>query len=525
MDNPRKDNRLRPIPVIFESFDGGMNDRDHPSQLKPNQFVYGKNIEIREAGLYKTRRGKNAVASSSGALPQGLYYYEPTEGAGKLMIVNEGKIWSWAGTGSSLTRVDSGVTLNNQTTHISFAVLNRRIYIHAGANDNVRSWDGTSATLTDEGNTNADAPRTSLAIVQAGRVIAADTDDATTADLVYYSDIDDGQTWARSTNQLNVPTNGTEPVTALATYRKEEHLAFTRNSAHYFDISGSSISGFSRTTLDPTIGTISPLSVVVIGEDAFFLSTDMQVRTIKRTVQDLAFGISSPVTFLVPNLMARINKQYAYKAAGVYFDNYYLLAVPVDGSTTNNAVVVFDMLHQQPTPSGSVPVCVGEWTNINCHQWAVTNFSGKQELYYLDAADGSLFKMFTIESDDGTAITDVVQTRAANWGAPRNDKTVRDGEITLEDTYGTISIDYAKDEQSFTSLISNLSIGTSNPSLPVQLPFTLGSGGVLLSIPLCFWRTGRSRNWSFQITHTDGVLNLKAATLAGFIENVRTRNL
>jgi hypothetical protein len=524
-DQPRKDNRLRPVQVVFDSFEGGMNDRDHPSDLKPNQYAYGRDIEIRESGLYKTRRGKNAKASSSGAQPQGIIYYEPLAGSGMLVIVNQGKIWRWSGSGTTLTRVDASVTLSNTSNRVRMVILNRRLYIFSGSGSNVRSWDGASATLTDEGNTNTDPPRGDIAIVAAGRIVAAGTGDNVNDDQNYYSDIDDGQTWSRSANILNSPTDGTEAITALATYRKEEHLSFTRNSSHYFDASGATVTAFSRTTLDPTIGTVSPLSVVVIGEDAFFLSSDAQVRTVKRTVQDIAYGVSLPVTALVPNLMARVNKTYMHKAAGIYFDNYYLLAVPLDDSHYNNGVIVFDMLHQQQLGGGSVPVCLGEWTNINCHQWVISNFSGKQELYYLDSLDGSLYQMFTIESDDGTAITSIVQTRSANWGEPRKDKTVRDGEVDLEDTYGTISISYAKDDQVFTSLISNLSVGSANPSLPIVLPFTLGSGGVLQYIPFGMWRTGRSRNWQLQITHTSGVVNMKAAALAACIENVRTRNL
>lgn len=524
-DNPRKDNRLKQIPTVFDSFSGGMNDRDHPSSLQPNQFVYAENIETRESGLYKTRRGSNTAIVSAGALPQGLFYFEPSAGNGFFVQVNEGKVWKSAAAVGPWSRVDASVTFSNTSVQVGFAVLNNVLYIHAGASDNVRSWDGSALVLTDEGNTNTDPPRSSLAIEQSGRICAGDTDVTATSDQIAFSDIDDGHTYNRTSNIQNVPTNGTEPLTALATYRKQEILAWTRSSTQYFDISGSTISNFTRTTLDPVIGTVSPLSVVVIGEDAFFLSTDRQVRTIKRTVQDLAYGVSLPVTTLVPNLMARINATYSYKAASIYFDNYYLLAVPIDNSTTNNAVIVFDMLHQQQISSGAVPVCVGVWKNIRAQQWAVTNFSGKQELYYLDSMDGTVHKMFTLESDDGTSIVDLVQTRAANWDTPRNDKTIHDGEIALEDTYGTISIDYAKDDQVFTSLISSLSIGTGNPTLPVSLPFTLGSGGVLFNIPLCFYRTGRSRNWSFQITHTNGVINMKAATLAGIIESVRTRNL
>ena len=519
MQYPNTSRALTPAPAVFQTFDGGMRDRDHPSQLLPNQYAYGKNIEIRESGLYKTRRGRTNRAGSPGSSPQGAVWYEPSAGSGMILQVNSGKVWQWSGSGSTWTRIDSGFTASNTSDPVNFAILNGRLYIFFGSTDNVRSWDGLSATLTDEGNTNTDPPRGLYPCVQEGRICASGTSSLT--DHVFFSDIYDGQAWDRSANNKRNPTDGSEATLANAAYRKTQILSMTRNSTHLWDVSGSSVSSFSRITLDPKVGCIAHRSLVVVGDDAFFLSGFNDVRTIKRTQQDQAFGVSLPISYLNPNLMARINSRYSSKAAGIYFDNYYLLAVPLDNAQYNSGVIVFDLLHQM---EGNVPVMVGEWTNMRPLQWVIAYFNSTPTLYYIDAVDGSLYSMLDSEFDDGEDIESEVHTRAADWQAPLNEKSIRDGAIQVLDTYGTIVISYAKDDQSFTSLLTK-AVGSSGSFLPITLPFTLSSGGVLTTIPLCFYKRGKSRNWQMKIAHSGGVINLKLVALNAWVEAIRTRSL
>lgn len=521
---PRSSSAVEPILEIQSSFDGGMRDRDHPSMLAKNQYALGYDIEVREAGLAKTRRGRTKKVDSPGANPQGSIYFEPTPNNGRIFQVNDGLFWEWLNSGGVYTRVGTTV-LTNTSSPVSFSILNGILYILSGTDDNCWSYDGT--TLTDEGNTNTDPPRGDLACSQAGRVCVSgvpSTPAITNArDYVFFSDIYDGHTYDRASNNKRTPTDGSEPVTAISTYRDEKILAFTRNSSHIYDITGATVSNFTRVTLDPKIGCIAPRSVVVVGEDAFFLSADRQLRTIKRTVFNVAYGVSIPVSYLVPNLMERINPLYASKCAGVYFDNYYLLSAPLDTAQKNSHVIVFDLLHQVETPAGLVPICVGAWRNIAANDWVITNFNGKQQLYYIDAVDGATRLMFDGDSDDGGTITVDLDLRAANWGTDRHDKTLHSGEIQLIDSFGTLTLSYAKDDNVFVTL-GSFSVGTgSTLNLPFDLPANLSPGGVLKYVPHSYYRRGRSRAWQIRISHTGGQINIKQFALGAWIEGATTR--
>lgn len=514
------------MPELQNSFEGGMRDRDHASLLAKNQFAYGKNIEIREAGLAKTRRGKTQKAVATGSVPQGAVYYEPTPGNGRIIEINTGIPWQWQGSGTAWSRIGT-LTFSNTTDPVSFSILDGVLYVFFLTGD-VFSWDGLTAEFTDELNTNTNPPIGNLSTVQAGRVcssgVATTTGSNNTRDYIFFSNIFDGHTWNRATNNVRAPTDGSEPVTAIATYRQEQILAFTRSSAHIFNVTGASVAAFTHETLDPHIGCAASRTLVVFGEDAFFISSDRQLRTIKRTIQDIAYGVSVPVSYLVPNLFLRINRSNVSKCAGVFFDNYYILAAPLDLNTTNSSAIAFDMLHQTQTPSGWVPACVGEWTNIAAAQWVVANFNGKQDLYYIDSNDGSLYLMFDTESDDGTTIPMEIQFRAPDWGDARNDKTIRDGEIQLIDSQGTVTVAYAKDDGTFITLVSFTVGSTSGPYLPIALPFSLaGSGKSLIHKFLTFYQRGRSRNWQLKITHDGGTINLKQVTLSAWIEAQMTR--
>lgn len=507
--------------ITLKSFSGGMRDRDHPSELLENQYSYGKNIILRTGGLYGRRMGRTKKTNSPGALPQGGTWYAPSPTQFFIIQVNGGKIYKWEGSSANFTEIDSSVQLVNTSKQVSFGILRNKLFIFSGTDDNVYSWDGSSPTLTDEGNANTDPPSAYLCTSQSGKLIAGRTDSAGTDNLIYPSSPNDGTVWDRTSNNRAIPSEGDEGIKALAMYRNSEVLVFTLNTFHTVDVSASAVTDWTRKTISTKIGSISPW-VVVLGDDAFFMSPDGHIRSARRTAFDVTYGVIQPVTEWNPNLVGRLKRTRLNKSRGVWYDNYLLVAGCFDNSDTNNGVIVFDMLHQIQTPTGTVPVCVGEWTNMNPCEWIVAHFNNRQQLYYIDSVDGSLYLMFDGEDDDGTAIQSEVQMRSLDFGTQRQDKTVLDGELQVFDTNGTINIYCSKDNGYFETL-KNESVGTAGAQLPFTLPVTLGSGGILDFIPFSFYGIGQSRFWQPKIIHSGGALSLKQITLRAKIHNPLSR--
>lgn len=534
---PKTDNTQLPVEEVQQSFGGGQRDGDHPSLLNPNEYSKGVNADIRKGGSAQTRdcwQSKTTV--SPGGSFQGEGSFVTAAGVEYIIQVNSGKFWSWDGSSTSWTRVGT-VQLNNVSLPVTMVELNNRIYVACGISDNGYSWNGTDAEFLDEGNTNTDMPRGSLIWMQADRLCVAGV--ALTAAItnaynyVFFSDINDGSTFDRTVNCRRVPTKNNEPITGGAAYRNSEILVFTRNTTHDFDITGTTIANFTRITIDTIVGCVAHKTIVVIGEDAYFLSADRHVRTIKRTVQDIALGVSVPITFLNDKVMGRIHEANVNLCAATFFNNYYLLAAPLDGdadegdtsvNTMNSHVIAFDNLLQRQGASGSIPACAGEWSNIAAGGWVITHFSGRTKLHFIDSVTGNAKNMFGYESDDGSYPVMTIRTRACSWGAPNYDKTIHSAEIQVLETFGTMEISYAKDNGVFTAFKSE-TISDGGSRLPIALPFVLTEGGILALIFLRLHRKGRSRYWQLKLSHSDGRVEIKQFTLRAFVEQITTRSL
>lgn len=510
--------------VTLKSFSGGQRDRDHPSFIGDNQFELGKNIDTSQGGLFDSRLGRTKKVNTPGSSPQGAIWFSTSESTNFFIEVNTGRIFKWEGSALDFTEIDPSVLLNNQTLPVQMYVLNGRLYIHAGNADNVRSWDGTSPTLTDEGNTNTDAPLTSLAWTQARKGFAAQTGTAGTDDFIYVSSVNDGQTWDRAAGNVRLPTEGNERVTAGAMFRRGQILAFTRNTSHVITVSDSSVSNWVRETVSPKIGSISPW-VSVVGADAYFMSPDGHIRTIKNTDFGESQAVDEPVTVFNPKLIARLNKTKLINTRGVWFNNILLVSCSIDNSAFNNVIIPFDMLHRIQTESGQViPACMGEWSNMYAGEFVVTYFNNRHQLYYMDSRDGALYLMFDGETDDGTPIVPEVRAKSLDFGTQRHDKTLLDGDIQVFDTFGTLTLSYQKDSTAgaYTTIKSE-SIGGVQAQLPFTLPVQLGSGGVTDFVPVSFYGAGQSRFWQPRITHTGGKISLKQLTIRAKVHNALSR--
>jgi hypothetical protein len=112
----------------------------------------------------------------------------------------------------------------------------------------------------------------------------------------------------------------------------------------------------------------------------------------------------------IQKTIERINKDYSDKAVSAYYDNRYYLAVPLDDSITNNAILVFNFLNAQ-------------WESVDTVQdirWEVTNF--------IVAGDGSARGIYAVNQKGGVhqldARTDDKDRLITAIGALQTDKII-----------------------------------------------------------------------------------------------------
>jgi len=97
-------------------------------------------------------------------------------------------------------------------------------------------------------------------------------------------------------------------------------------------------------------------------------------------------GQDVPLSSSIQGTISRINKDHADKAVSAYFDNRYYIAVPLDDSTTNNALLVYNFLNQQWESLDSINDSDWEYTHL------LTGGSGVQRGVYAINRNGGVHK-------------------------------------------------------------------------------------------------------------------------------------
>jgi len=94
-------------------------------------------------------------------------------------------------------------------------------------------------------------------------------------------------------------------------------------------------------------GCIAPRSFVQVGKDLWFLGHKRGVCSIVQTETNALQGVDVPVSRPIQPLIDRINWEHASNARAAAHDNRVYFAVPLDDSTTNNAILVYSTLTQK----------------------------------------------------------------------------------------------------------------------------------------------------------------------------------
>jgi hypothetical protein len=91
-------------------------------------------------------------------------------------------------------------------------------------------------------------------------------------------------------------------------------------------------------------GCLAPRTFVQVGRDLWFLGHRRGVCSITQTTTNALQGVDVPVSRDIQPIIDRINWEHAANAVAAVHDNRVCFAVPLDGATDNNAVLVFSTL-------------------------------------------------------------------------------------------------------------------------------------------------------------------------------------
>ena len=164
-------------------------------------------------------------------------------------------------------------------------------------------------------------------------------------DEVIASDILDTDTYDQIYAQYRFNAGTADFIVGLHSFAEDRLLVFNRNSIHIVENTTNLVAASTR-VLTNEVGCVARKSIVQVGNQVIFLSDNGIYGTQFMDEYNLR-GTETPLSEPINETIKRINKEAWDKAVAVYFDNRYYLAVPLDGSSENNAILIYNFLNSQ----------------------------------------------------------------------------------------------------------------------------------------------------------------------------------
>lgn len=458
---------------VVPEFAGGQVSHGPPSQLEVAQFAAAVNVDIDDRTA-TTRRGTERLGSApvvASSRIQGLGWYDTTSTEYIVAVCNRG-LWKYDGAWSAI----SSYQASDASTNVCFAQLVDVLYMADGTS-HLFSWNGS--LTTDLGTGGASQPPVgSIVVSHTNRLFLAGV--SAIPDALYASAILDGATWSTTLGpatvgpgQIRIGGGEGDPITGLASWDDFNLVVFKRNSIWVVRADPSqAMANWTVTKISGEIGCVSHRSIAQVGNDIWFLS-DSGVRSVGRTLATTQREISEAVSSPVQDVIRRINWTVASKAAATFWNNRYMISLPVDGGTEPSLVLVYNTLRQSWS---------GTWTGWSPLCWAASRANGELRLNF-GRADGNVWRWLDyvlaaneVEAtyqDSGTAVETSVTTR----GMIFNEAICRKSGVTcgfeFHASRATATAALKLDDNTETALASSFATGNGGLTLPFTLPQTL----------------------------------------------------
>jgi len=164
-------------------------------------------------------------------------------------------------------------------------------------------------------------------------------------DEVIASDVMDTDTYDQVFAQYRFNAGTSDFVVGLHSFAEDKLLVFNRNSIHIVT-NTTDLKGASTQVLTDEVGCVARKSIEQVGNQVIFLSDNGVYGTQFLDEYNLR-GTETPLSEPINETIGRINKNAQENAVAVYFDNRYYIAVPLDSSNNNNAILIYNFLNKQ----------------------------------------------------------------------------------------------------------------------------------------------------------------------------------
>jgi hypothetical protein len=209
-------------------------------------------------------------------------------------------------------------------------------------------------------------------------------------DAIFASDILDYTRYDAINDEFVVNSGTNEALVALIPYQQTAIVAFKEQTIWILQNVYGDLSTATLSAVTTSMGCAARRSVVGVGGDVLFLCASprgvYRLNTLLSIIQAAPVPVSDPVSPAIDT----INWAAAGGAVATLWKEYYFLAVPVNGSITNNCILVFN------TAGGKEGM--GAWESIDAlpagasiDNFLVTNWDGARRLFATDHVNGRVY--------------------------------------------------------------------------------------------------------------------------------------
>lgn len=378
----------------------GLNSRDNPSALPQGIVSQSQNFRL-DRGVATVRKGlqRKTIGALIGQTIYGVGTYINSTGQEIIIAVVTDGLFSYNPQTESLSakvNFPAGETITTQDG-CDVVTATDHAYISRGWSKRPLKWDlATSVTVIPAAGVGAEFPNCTGLLYYANRMIALgkfhlETNPLRNYDTISVSNFLDFNDWD-ALDAFTINNGSNDQVVGVAPWTLNEFLVFMRNSIFYVNVgsnrylTGDALSNDSYVkTLATDIGCSARKSIVQAGGGVFFLSDNgvyfLQPQPASAESMKL-LTMSDPISAPIDDVIQRINRTYAHRAVATYWNNRYYLAVPLDSSVDNNAILVYNFILKQWESVDTYP------SGFDVFDFVIAKRDNQRRMYIVDTDKG-----------------------------------------------------------------------------------------------------------------------------------------
>ena len=395
----------------------GLNSRDNPTSLPAGFVTQSQNFRL-DRGVATVRKGlqRKTIGALNGATVYGSGVYLDANSQEIFVFVVSNGLYTYNPQTESLSAKVNFPVGETITSGDGVDVLSAmgHIFITRGFSKRPLMWDmNVTITAMPTGSTAGHQfPSAKGLLYYGNRLIGIGKQPQSSfadKNSVSVSNYLDHENWDL-VDSFTFNDGSNDEVIAVTPWTLNEFLVFMRNSIQYVNVgsgkytnigAGLSSDSFVK-TLTTDAGCAAKKSAVQVAGGVMFLSDNgvymLEPQNTGGNEGMRLLTVSDPVSAPIDDIIKRINRSYVSAAVACYWNNRYYLAVPLDNSTVNNVILVYNFILKQWESIDTFP------DGFNATNLIVGKKNNLRRLFSVDNTNG-IFLMEELDWDEYGAAT------------------------------------------------------------------------------------------------------------------------